>query len=94
MVLVADDDRRRDRRAAPTAQPSPAASLLADQRQQLLGIQLARQWPQPRAGAAGQDHGNQHRFLYIDARNKWDRSTWAAASCLTRTILTRPRPRE
>ena len=33
--------------------------LPAGQRQQLLRIQLARQRPQARAGAAGEDHGNQ-----------------------------------
>src|SRR6185436_9101943 len=37
--------------------------LLAEQRHELLGHALARQWPETLAGAADQDHGSDERHV-------------------------------
>ena len=68
MALVADDDGRREiRQAGDALHRLLQHRLLADQWQQLLGVQLARERPEPRAGAAGEDQWSEHLVVPSDA---------------------------
>ncbi len=61
VVVVADDDR--GGKAAVVDAPqggAEQAALPVEEADELLGIHRPRQRPQARAGAAGQDHGNDH----------------------------------
>ena len=56
--LVAHHDRGADRQAREPAHGLLQHGVAAHQRQQLLGIELARQRPQPGAGTARENHRN------------------------------------
>ncbi len=61
VVVVADNDRRGERGVVDTAQGgAEQRALPIEEADELLGIHRPRQRPQTRAGAAGQDHGNDH----------------------------------
>jgi hypothetical protein len=63
MTLVAHYERRaKVSDAGETRQRFLQHRALADQRQELFGVELARQRPQARARAAGENDGNQHRL--------------------------------
>jgi len=63
MFLVGDDNRRLAGDGSNALPRGLQHGVVADERQELLRIHLARQRPETGAGAAGEDHGNNRQHV-------------------------------